>query len=270
MLKSIPIILALWLLPVFDWGKANSSSSKTQENRYFCATNTLAMNNRLCMDITEVSAMVWKLFLEDMKTEFGEGSEEYYSNIPDFKMWTTIFPDMNSSKISRLFMEEETLDLMPVVGVSFSQVLAFCKWRIKRFQKDLDEMNPEMRSKFPKKFIFRLPTNKEWARIKYMTQDKKMLKKLDNLAQKNMKFFKLKKNKIINSANLASHIYKTKTDYLGIYNIFDNVAEMTAEEGIAMGGSWNEANKKSKYNQEFTYEGAQPWLGFRCIFEIVE
>lgn len=222
------------------------------------------------MDLTEVPSMVWKTFLEEMKAEYGIGSEEYNSNIPDFQLWEIIFPGMTSSTISRMFMEEETFNLMPVVGVSYEQVLAFCKWREKLLHKELNAMDPELRVRFPKKFIFRLPTNREWARIRFMNQEKKMLKRMDKMVQKNMKFFKINKNEVINNSYRAGHIYQTKMDHLGLYNIFDNVAEMTSEKGIAMGGSWNEANEESKYDREFAYQGAQPWLGFRCIFEIVE
>jgi formylglycine-generating enzyme required for sulfatase activity len=222
------------------------------------------------MDLTEVPSMVWKTFLEEMKAEHGINSEEYNSNMPDFELWEVIFPSMTSSEISKMFLEEETFNLMPVVGVSYEQVLAFCKWRKKLLQKQLDAMDPDLRAQFPKKFIFRLPTNKEWARIRFMNQEKKMLKKMDNMVQKKMKFFKIRKNDVVNNSNHVGHIYQTKTDHLGLSNIFDNVAKMTAEKGVAMGGSWNEGNEDSKYDKEFTYQDAQSWLGFRCIFEIGE
>jgi formylglycine-generating enzyme required for sulfatase activity len=270
MLKSISFLLAFLFLGGADSKESDCETCITQDHRYFCASNTFAMNSRLCMDLTEVPSMVWKTFLEEMKADHGIGSEEYNSNIPDFQLWEEIFPGMTSSKISRMFMEEETFNLMPIVGVSYEQVLAFCKWREKLLQKELDAMDPDMRENFPKKFIFRLPTNKEWARIRFMTQEKKMLKRMDKMVEKNMKFFKIEKNTVMKNSYRAGHIYQTKTDYLGLYNIFDNVAEMTSERGIAMGGSWNEANEESKYDREFTYQGAQAWLGFRCIFEIVE
>ena len=270
MLKSISFLLALWFFGSSSTKEPDCITCATQDHEYYCALNTFAMNNRLCMDLTEVPSMVWKTFLKEMKTEYGAGSEEYNSNIPDFKLWEVLFPSMTSSEISRIFMEEETFNLMPIVGVSYEQVLAFCKWREKLLQKELDAMDPDLRARFPKKFIFRLPTNKEWARIRFMKQEKKMLKQMDNMVKKNMKFFKIEKNDVMNDSQRAGHIYQTKTDYLGLYNIFDNVAEMTSEKGIAMGGSWNEGNEESKYNKEFTYQGAQSWLGFRCVFEIVE
>ncbi len=269
MLKSVTILL-LFLIPGFTIDANRCSTCGKQENDYFCAQNTLAMNFRLCMDITEVPVMLWKSFLSDMKEKHGEGSEEYLSNFPDFKKWEALFPGMTSSVISRKFFNEEALDLMPVVAITYDQILTFCEWRKDKFQKELDAMPPKQRANFPKKFLFRLPTNKEWARIRFMTQEKRMLKQLDKMAAGNMKFFKMKKNDLLNNAYRVSHIYKTKSETLGLYNLFDNVSEMTSARGVAMGGSWKEGNDASVWTNEFNYEGAEAWLGFRCIFEIVE
>ena len=269
-IKPLSFFLAFWFIGSTPISDTDCSSCESQDHNYYCATNTIAMNNRLCMDLTEVPSMLWKTFLEEMKAEHGKNSEMYTSNIPDFSLWETVFPEMSASKISKVFMEEETFNLMPVIGVSYEQVLAFCKWREDFLKRELDAMSPKLRAKFPKKFEFRLPTNKEWARIRFMKQDKKALKEMDSKIQKNMKFFKVQRNKTLNNSERAEHIYQTNMDEIGLYNIFDNVAEMTSVKGVAMGGSWNELNEENNYDKEFSYEGAQSWLGFRCVFVIIE
>ena len=222
------------------------------------------------MDITEVPGMFWKAFLDDMKELYGENSDEYRSNLPDFSKWQAMFPEMTTAEISDKFIQEEVFNLIPVVGVSYDQVIAFCQWRVRKLQKELDEMDPKMRANFPKKFTFRLPTNKEWARIRFMRQDKRTNRQLDKLVANNLKFFKMKKNSVVQNANLVTHIYNSKNEVTGLYNLFDNVAEMTSERGLAMGGSWEDANEASVWTKEISYEGAQPWLGFRCIFEVIK
>ncbi len=269
-MKTIASIVLILLLPLRLADKGDCLTCSQQDKDYYCAQNTLAMNFRLCMDVTEVPSMLWKSFLIDMKAQYGEGSEEYQSNFPDFKLWEQLFPGLTSSELSRKFFNEEVFDLMPIIGVSFEQVQHFLNWRKDFFQKELDNMDPDMRANFPENFKFRLPTNKEWARIRFMTQEKRMMKRLDKVASGNMKFFKLKKNDLLLNSYKVGHIYKNKHELVGLYNLFDNVAEMTSEKGLAMGGSWKEKNDASVWTNEYSYEGAQPWLGFRCIFEIVK
>ena len=270
MIKSFATILILVLITSATPAVLDCDTCGKQDTEYFCAQNTLAMNFRLCMDISEVPNMLWRSFLMDMKAEHGSGSDEYLGNMPDFRKWEVLFPGLTSSEISRKFFNEEELNLMPVVAVSFEQVKSFLVWRAGKFQAELDEMDPEDRENFPKKFRFRLPTNKEWARIRFMTQEKRMLKRLEKMTESNLKFFKMKKNSLLNNGLKIAHIYNTKRATLGLYNLFDNVAEMTSEKGIAMGGSWNEGNEASVWTTEFKYDKTEAWLGFRCIFEIIE
>lgn len=53
-------------------------------------------------------------------------------------------------------------------------------------------------------------------------------------------------------------------DY-GLYNMCGNAAEMTAEKGIAMGGSWNDYGGDVQIRAEAKYEGPMPTVGFRPI-----
>ena len=141
----------------------------------------------------------------DMKEEHGSGSEEYQSNFPDFKKWESLFPGMTSSEISRKFLEDTIFDLMPVVAISYEQVAEFLTWRKNKLMKELDKMNPKMRGQFPKDFVFRLPTNKEWARIRFINPDSKMLKQLDKMSAVALKDFKFKKNSTLNKIITALH-----------------------------------------------------------------
>ena len=243
---------------------------RTQSKPYNCAGNTLPMNSRLCMDMTEVSGQMYKAFLEDMKVTYGDGSKEYINNLPDFRKWEELFPGNTMAVISRQFLEDDVYALMPIVAVSYEQAVKFCDWRTQKFKDELATMDPKRRAAFPKDFKFRLPTAAEWARIRFMNQEKAMLKEIDKTAKATSKAYKLKKNTTLNNNLKISNIFSTQDQKTGLFNLFDNVAEMTSERGIAMGGSWRLANQESKYDREFNYAVPSAWLGFRCIFEIIE
>jgi formylglycine-generating enzyme required for sulfatase activity len=72
---------------------------------------------------------------------------------------------------------------------------------------------------------------------------------------------------------------------VGAFNISGNAAEMLAEEGISLGGSWNsradklqllhttkgESENKSRTLEHFeTYTGPSPTLGFRLVMKVLE
>ena len=57
---------------------------------------------------------------------------------------------------------------------------------------------------------------------------------------------------------------------LGLYDVIGNVAEMTSEPGIAMGGSWNHDPENSTIISENEYKGRDIHTGFRLFMEVIE
>lgn len=263
-------IFALLLVSFVPDPQPDCATCQQQDKAYICAGNTLAMNFRLCMDMTEVSGLMYKTFLEDMKSKHGDGSKEYINNLPDFRKWEELFPGKTMAEISRLFLEDDEFALMPIVAISYEQAVNFCDWRTQKFKEELATMDPKKRAAFPKDFKFRLPTAKEWARIRFMYQDKGMQKNIEKTAKNNMKVFKFKKNTLVNNNLKIEHVFKTQDPKNGMFNLFNSVAEMTSEKGVAMGGSWQLGNEARKYDRKYNYSVPAAWLGFRCIFEIIE
>lgn len=62
----------------------------------------------------------------------------------------------------------------------------------------------------------------------------------------------------------------SKPNNLNVYDMIGNVAEMTAQKGIAKGGSWAHRLNESSISSELYYEEPTSWLGFRCICEVVK
>ncbi len=264
-MKQLALFLLLNVLSV-----APSYQPIPQDSPYLCAANTLAMNPRLCIDITEVPSYMYKDYLATATESEGINSSSFKTRKPDFRKWKEIYKDLNETEIESKFFESDEFALMPIVGISRKQAEDFCAWRTKMLQAELDRMPKRERAQFPKKFRFRLPTANEWSRMRFLTQEKRMMKQLDKIADGNLKAFKFSKAKLMRQNEKVSHIYNVKDSKVGFFNLFDNVAEMTSEEGIAVGGSWISPNTEGNYQQTFEYSGPEAWLGFRCVFEIID
>ncbi|MEO9484535.1 MAG: SUMF1/EgtB/PvdO family nonheme iron enzyme [Ekhidna sp.] len=56
----------------------------------------------------------------------------------------------------------------------------------------------------------------------------------------------------------------------GLYDVIGNVAEMTQNEGEAMGGSWNHEADESTIQSMNEYDGSDISVGFRLFMEVIE
>ena len=241
-----------------------------QDEQYLCARNTLALNNRLCLEITETPAYLYKEFLASIANEEGKTSAAFIENEPNFKVWTNAFPNLSAEELANLFYSSDEFALMPIVGITRQQAEAFCEWRTEAFKKELEGMSKRERARFPKDFVFRLPSAKEWGIMRFKGQPNQVLDQIEDLANQNSKSFKLNRSKTLKNSKTLTDIYDTPKEQIGYYNVFNNVAEMTYLEGVSVGGGWNLPTPNTSYTKEFSYEKAEAWLGIRCIFEILD
>lgn len=264
--------VTLWfftLASLFLTGAKDVCLPCRQDNQYLCASNTLPINTRLCIDISEVPAHVYKDYMASLAGKYGRESQEFSNAEPDYELWTELFPGSTAAELREKFIGSDELALMPIMGISFEQANAFAEWRTEAMQAYLDELSKGERAAFPKKFKFRLPSENEWARIRFLVQDKKMLKQLEKIAKTNESSFKLSKSDLMNNTKINPVYFKAAED-IGFYNVFSNVAEMTDTDGVAMGGSWKDPNTGKVFTKSFQYNGASSAVGVRMIFEIIE
>lgn len=265
--------VTLWfftLASIFLTGTNDDCLPCRQENQYLCASNTLPINSRLCIDISEVPAYVYKDYMASIEEEFGRDSEEFAASEPNYQLWTELFPGSTKEQLREKFIGSDELALMPIMGISFEQANAFAEWRTEAMKAYLDELGKAERAAFPKKFKFRLPSENEWARIRFLVQDKRMLKQLEKIAKTNESSFKLSKSDLMNNNAKINPVYFRAAEDIGFYNVFSNVAEMTDTDGVAMGGSWKDPNTGKVFTKSFQYSGASSAIGVRMIFEIIE
>ena len=241
-----------------------------EQDEMMCAPNSISLNSRICIDLAEVPAYMYKDFLQSIAATEGATSQAFLDMTPDFESWTMIFKDHTAEELKTKFFESDELALMPIVGITYEQAVAFTKWRTDDFKKQLAGMNKRDRAMYPTVFRYRLPTKKEWGLMRFRGQEKAMKKQLRKMGDKNQKAFKLSKSKLLNDNELIHDTYYLSDERVGFFNMYNNVSEMTSQKGLAVGGSWQAGNPTKAFDKEFTYKGANAWTGFRCVFEIMD
>lgn len=151
----------------------------------------------------------------------------------------------------------------PIIGLSYAQVIEFCKWRTQQVGGD--------------SIIYRLPTEKEWKEIAgyCLKKGEKINGRPDSTCGNSCSTFNYRLTK--ESPNFGIWDEKgmsLKTVALfdagksGIYDIFGNVSQMTMEEGISKGGNYTLYASECHVDSIQEYQTPEKWLGFRCIVEI--
>jgi hypothetical protein len=148
---------------------------------------------------------------------------------------------------------------LPITGVSFEQVQRYCIWK-----QDMLIKNGH------RGISLSLPTVEVFGKV---------IPNIDSLS-KNCECFRLNcstavvfkpsKRKIINKLEtIQGHglvpVFSYFPTSLGLYNIEGNAAEMTATQGIAIGGSFRQTARESYNDRQQNYSKPEDWLGFRYI-----
>lgn len=177
----------------------------------------------LYVDRNEVRNADWAEYLYDLKNTAGEGSAAFRQALPDSTAWNSVYGS-GMPRVNGAFADH------PVVGISYGQVEAYCRWRSER-----------VRAKYGKDVTYRLPTIAEWEQILGQARNGPAEKGLNKASQGT-----------------------------GIDHLVDNVSEMVAEPGVAKGGNWSlsETGPASAGPVTQTYHGPANWLGFRCVAEV--
>ncbi len=152
-------------------------------------TSSIPGHSNKFLDKTEITNIAWKEYLYDIKETEGEDSEEYKELLPDLAVWEMAYGED--------FISSSAYNDYPLVGVSYQQALAYCKWRSARVSE-----------KEHRKIEYSLPSLKEY---KLVTQGKT-------------------ENK------MAEGLYSTNFGFRTFSGICENAAEMTNKEGTSIAG----------------------------------
>jgi len=231
----------------------------------------------LFVDETEVSNIQWKEFLYWLKKH---DTFQYNLMLPDTNVWRSQFA--NHEPFVKYYFQHPAYTNYPVVGITYNQALAYCKWRGDRVLEYLKLKNSPI-----KKLIYRLPTEEEWKQAAWGTLPVGSMWPWEGESvrwtrgkKRNIGLIKLNFNTnimahgaiVYDAGFITTPVFSYWENTIGLYNMCGNVAEWT-EEHKAMGGSWNDYG----YNCQITtpkpvlHDSIRlATLGFRCVMEIVE
>ncbi len=225
---------------------------------------TVEYSDNLFVDRYEIRNIDWREYMYWNLKKYGIDSEEYIAVLPDTLVW--------DNAMKSKYLRHPNYGNYPVVGISYHQAKAYCKWRTKVvnifiYMKEtkqeycIDSTYEEA----PQIFTYRLPTISEWEDISRIPRRKFVERKIKRKGYPRGNFRpKDRVNMSKVKTKPVGYGFKTK---LGIYNIFGNVAEITAKRDVAKGGSWEHFEEQCIPESGFSYSKPTNWLGFRCVCE---
>lgn len=245
---------------------------------------TVQINDTLFADIQEVDNISWREYLYYLQ-RFDQPAIE--KALPDTTLW-----GLDTSSVIQIglyYIRHPGFNTYPVVGISYNQVVEFCKWRTKQAnfglylkKNKIKDWEKHLTDSFPILFYYRLPTVAEWELL--ATGEKP----LDEYPYGFQSTSVERGNKLMHAFNCQYpadnngltaikyndwHTAPARSYWInehGLYNMIGNVAEMVQEEGIAKGGSFAHQLEDCKIKNNQTYSEPQRWLGFRCVAVILK
>src|SRR6218665_60037 len=142
MIRKIILVAPVLLLLSFSTGK----------KRGFTPPGTVQITETFFADAAEINNFSWWEFEFWTKNKYGASSPQHLATLPDTSVW-----DNTSQAFIRSYYRDKDYRDYPVVGVSYEQAQAFCKWRSDRVREFFyiryqKELNIE----------YRLPSRDEW------------------------------------------------------------------------------------------------------------
>lgn len=245
-----------------------SSCTSLKSKKELTPPGTIWLKDNLYMDITEVTNVHYREFLWVIG-EYFKDSVNAALNKLDTTVWDREV--CYGSPYVNYYHKHPAYNFYPVVGVSYENALAFCKFRTEAVNARWNQLPVHP---FPnKKVIYRLPTEQEWelAAMGGLNVDSFPFGFKDTLVDGRTIFNA--KDRFYTKCAMPGNLRDVETyipNKLGLKNMIGNVSEMTDKKGIAKGGNFTVALDSCKIKNRQYYFNTEVWLGFRCVAELVD
>jgi len=223
---------------------------------------TVPLNDTLYIDRMEITNIAWREYEHWTRLNDTAG---YESLLPDTALLGEV-PDMIEERYQHFYYRHPGSSNYPVLGVTYAQAQAFCRWRSERVNEFLASGRAPRSWKF-KKVTYRLPTEAEWelaARGKLDTTYPYGMRNLLDPKKGGM-INAVFPNTNVATPRLPAPVDAFRPNGFGIYQMCGNAAEMVQEPGIAKGGHYWLEVEKCRITDRLAYKRAEAWLGFRCV-----
>lgn len=214
---------------------------------------TKKVSEKFYVDEAEVRNIDWREYLYWEKRVNGDSSEQYLNAIPDSSYWKC--PELTFKE----YYTNPKYNKYPVVCISYTQAVNYCKWRSDRVNENLyrkkNKISYQDKLDFtalviPKEVTYRLITPEEWEKLAVSDGTSKSV-----------------------FAGKGTHPQQDcsmKFDVSGFCDLAGNVSEMTSKEGVAKGCSFLSQTTDFNVKTDVKYTTPAFWLGFRCACETAE
>jgi formylglycine-generating enzyme required for sulfatase activity len=248
MTKKIILTLPVLLLLSFSASKKRS----------FIPPGTVQITETFFADETEISNFSWNEYEFWTKIKYGAYSPQHLAALPDTLVWRDT--SAYNEPYTKYYYRHPAYKNYPVVGISYEQALAFCKWRTERVKEFYS-----IRYKKELQIEYRLPGKAEWELISLSALGNGKNKKGEMMLNCVSEPDPSDTLTYAGMADVTTPVYSYRKNSFGLFNAFGNVAEMVAEKGICKGGSWRHRLEECRSGKEVSYQKAEAWLGFRCV-----
>lgn len=227
----------------------------------FIPPGTVQITETFYADETEISNISWREYEYWTAGKFGAGSPEHIAVMPD----TTVWLDKKAYNMPYAlhYYKHVAYKDYPVVGITYNQAVAFCKWRTDRVKEFY-----MIRHKKDLPIEYRLPTIEEWEMLSHSGMTVFSNKGRDEKGRITSNHARPDDTLDVSAysgTDVTAPVYSYRANSFGLYNSIGNVAEMVKEEGISKGGSWRHRLDDCRVGKNIPYSKPESWLGFRCV-----
>lgn len=241
-------------------------SFSIKKSKKFTPPGTVQITETLFADEAEISNFSWLEYETWIKMAFGKRSKEHIAVLPDTLVWSV--ENEGGQVFASTYYRHPAFNDYPVVGVSYEQALAYCKWRSERVKQFAAY---GFKKEF--KLEYRLPTKAEWELISYNGVEvfnhnnriECVKSSKDQIVYRNYYEAHCFINDTVMNINHTSPIKSYTKNIFGLYDMIGNVSEMVQEKGISKGGSWIHKLEDCRVGKDIIYSKPEAWLGFRCV-----
>jgi formylglycine-generating enzyme required for sulfatase activity len=237
-----------------------------KNKKEFLPPGTVKINDTLYADETEISNFSWLEYQLWTYRKYGYNSPQYKAVLPDTLVWRE--KNSYNEPYVKYYLRHPAYRQYPVVGISYEQVIEYCKWRTERVKEFMC-----ISKKYELiDFEYRLPTKKEWE---FMSNngdvcfnnggknEKGQITFNHRWAKDSAEWVSSDKQRI--GSEVFAPVYSYWPNKFKLCNMIGNVSEMVLEKGISKGGSWTNFLEECRVGKDIAYTKPTAMLGFRCV-----